>query len=173
MTLFEIGEDLLALDELIDSLGGDVSDPAVDAAITSWQESLANDQGRKLDGYCNLIKKLDAMAAIASAEAAEYSKRAASCTNRVKWLKSRMMNHMLRTGTTTLETATGRKIAIQGNGGKPPVDIVEDVDLTTIDQRFVRTKSEIDKEAIREAIANGESVPFARIGQLGTQLRIR
>jgi hypothetical protein len=170
-TLFQIGEDFQALDQLLDELGGDISDPTVESAIMQWQESLAADEAVKLDGYCNYVKQLDAFAATMTAEAAEYTKRAQQYTNRAKWLKARMLAYLQSQGRTKATTATGRTIAIQANGGKPPLVLADGLQVDDVPAVF--TQRSIDESAIREALENGESLPFARLGDRGIHLRIR
>jgi hypothetical protein len=174
-TLFEIGAELEALEQLLDDVGGEVTDPQVNAVITEWFETIAADEGRKLDHYCGLIKRLEMEAMTAKAEAEEYRKRAEVRENRVKWLKLRMIQHLAATNRTKVQSASGRVVAVQSNGGQVPVRINYDLlpDTDTLPPQFVEIKKTLNAVAIREALERGESLPFARLEDRGTHLRIR
>jgi hypothetical protein len=172
-TLFEIGSEMAALDALLDEVAGDVSDPAVDAAVTQWQAELAADEARKLDGYVNYLKQIEMEAAASRAEAEEYLARAKTREARAAFLKSRMVAHLFATGRTSAKTATGRTVAVQANGGKLPVLIDPGVDVDAVDPRFVATRREIDRDMVRESLEAGDVLPFARLGSKGSHLRVR
>lgn len=170
-TLFAISEDLLALDHLLEELGGDVSDPAVDAAITAWMTELGADESLKFDGYVNYIRQLEMEAAAAQAEANDYAERAQTRRNRVAWLKSRVKDHLEATGRKKAGTATGRTLAIQANGGMTPILWAETIDIEAVPENL--TKRVLDTEAVRFELEAGRELPIARLGKRGTHLRIR
>lgn len=169
-TLFEIGAELQALNDLLDDIGGDVSDPAVEDRVTQWFEELSRDEAVKLDHYCGLIKMLDGEVAVLKSEADEYAKRAKSRENRIANLKARMKLHLEATGRTRAVTATGRTVCVQKNGGKPPVEC-DPVPLDDLPPAFVRVTRAIDADAVRAAL--GQVLASARFGGFGTHLRIR
>jgi hypothetical protein len=172
-TLWDIGEDLLALERLVEECDGDISDPAVDAAITAWMDEMAKNQAVKCDGYVGLIRKWEMQKSAAVAEAEQYRKIASVRGNRIERLKVRLMEHMQATGQTKIETATGRTIGIQKNGGKVPLVVAPDVDPTQIDSRYQAVSIELDNEAVRKALEGGEKLAFASLGDRGVSLRIR
>ncbi len=169
--LFDIGEDLLAIDGLIDDLDGDISDPAVDAALGMWLNESETEEGVKLDGYAGYIRQLEHEADVAKAEAEEYRRRAQTRENRVAWLKARLIQHLQRTGRTKVATATGRTVAVQSNGGRRPVTFIELFDADSIPIEF--TKRVVDDEAIRAALEAGQELNFAHLGERGVHLRIK
>lgn len=75
-TLFDITDDLLALEELLSEVGGDVTDEQAEEAITEWFEELGEDRNSKLDGYVTLIAEFDARAEMRRREAARLQQRA-------------------------------------------------------------------------------------------------
>lgn len=173
MTLFQLGDDIRALDDLIEELGGDVSDPQVEAAWLAMAEQLTTDEAAKLDGYVNYIRTLEMEAVAAKAEAEQYAMKARTRENRVKWIKERLKQHLEATGRTKAETATKRAIAIQANGGKPPLILVDNLDPATLPDHLVIIRRTPDTDAIRAALEAGEPLPFASLGCRGTHLRIR
>ena len=48
-TLLDITDDLRALDDLIESVGGDITDPSVDTAINNWLDELNTNLSEKVD----------------------------------------------------------------------------------------------------------------------------
>jgi Siphovirus Gp157 len=91
----------------------------------------------------------------------------------VSRLKARLKDYLECTDRTKAVTSSGKMFAIQKNGGASPLVVAEDLDLSTLDQRFVRTVASLDTSAVRAAIAAGEDVPFASLGETGSHLRIR
>jgi hypothetical protein len=172
-TLFSIGEDLIALERIIEDADGDISDPKAAEAVESWFKELARDQGTKVDGYVNLIRKWEGQSAAAKAEAEQYRKRAQVRENRVESLKIRLKQHMEATGQQRIETPTGRTVAIQKNGGKTPMNIAADVDPKKVDPKYQVVTTVINAEAVYTALKAGESLPFAQLLPVGTHLRIR
>lgn len=173
VTLFSIGADLLALNDLCDELPGGEMSPEAEAAFDAWAAKLAEDEATKLDGYCGLIRSLEGEAAVARSEAEQYLARAAARENRVKWLKARMKLHLESTGRTKAVTATGRTVAIQANGGKVPVWIDPAVVPADLPAPFQRVRVEVDTEAIRANLESGHELSFARLEPRGTHLRVR
>lgn len=172
MTLFDIGADLLALNELCEELPGGEMTPEAEAAFDAWAKSLAADEGKKLDGYCGLIRTLEGEAAVAKSEAEEYAMRARTRENKVKWLKRRMMDYLAVTGRTKVQTATSRTIAVQANGGKLPLTMLE-ADVSKLPTAYQRVKVEPDTEGIRAVLEGGGELPFAKLEPRGSLLRIR
>mgnify|MGYP000054673967 CR=1 FL=1 len=67
-------------------------------------------------------------------------------------------------------------MALQKNGGKPPVVIepgTRPFDLPAEYVKLIPAKQEIDEDKIREALVNGVEVPHARLAEAGFHLRIR
>lgn len=169
-TLFDIGDDLVALEEFIASLDGDIT--AADEAVTAWLVSLGEEQAKKLDGYINLQKKLELEAAFARGIADEYAKRAKSKEVTIARLDQRLITHMIATNQKKIETASGRILAIQANGGKVPL-IMHDVNPDDLPPTFQKVTYAVNTDAVRRALESGETLPFASLGEKGSHLRIR
>jgi hypothetical protein len=173
MTLFELTSDLRALDELLEERDGDITDPEVERAVTNWFAELSSNEGAKLDCYVGYIRTLEMEASAARAEAEQYEAKAKTREKRVAWLKDRVKLHLEQTHRAKVETATKRVIAIQPNGGMAPLLMADPLDPAALPDEYVRVKREPDREAIRRALADGAVLPFARLGEKGTHLRIR
>lgn len=171
MTLFEIGDEFAQIHALLAETGGELT-PDIEVRVTEWLETLADEEGRKLDGYAAYIKLLDMEAVAAKAEAEQWAKRAQVRTNAAKRLKDRLRDHLTDTGRTKATSAKGVVITVQANGGKPPLE-VDTVDPATLPDQLCRTVRSVDTEAVRAALDAGEVLPFARLGDRGTHLRIR
>jgi hypothetical protein len=171
-TLFEIEEELLQIDELLDELNGDISDPAIEKFVMEWLAKVKGQEAAKLDGYVNLIRKWEMLEAAAKEEAERYTKLAKSYESRVDAFKDRMKRHFELTKVNRIITASGRTLAIQNNGGKVPVEL-QVVDPAALEKRFQRVQVTVNAEAVRAALEAGEQLGFAKLGERGTHLRIR
>lgn len=172
-TLFEIGEDLEALERLIEEAQGDISDPAAAEAVEAWFKEIADNQGGKIDNYCSLIRKWEGQAVAAKAEAEQYAKAAQVRANRVRALKDRLKLYMEVTHQVKIETPTGRTVAIQKNGGVAPMEVKPDLNPLTIPEKYQLKTISMNGPAVRAALEAGETLDFARLNERGTSLRIR
>lgn len=194
MTLWEIGDDLEALHDLLAEVGGDVSEEEAEAAIDAWLSEVAGAEAAKLDRYGALIRTIEARAEIQESEAKRLTERANANRNHVKRLKDRLLAHMDRTGRKKIE---GNLYAFTAanNGGATPVQIDEGVDPMQVEPRFRVAKLtlacptdetlealesqcrklevEIDRAAVREALDAGEALPWAQYGERGRHVRMR
>lgn len=171
-TLFTISDDLLALDSLLDDVGGDVSDPQVEAAVSAWFLELQYDEGRKLDGWIGYIKTIEMEAAKAREVAAEFAAKAKSRESRAEWMRERIKHHIEHTGRTKVTTAGGYVLAVQANGGKPPL-VIDATSPADVPDVYCVTSRQIDRDKVREALERGDAVSFARLLVKGTHLRIK
>lgn len=171
-TLFDIGNDLLAIDNLLDETGGELTNPDAEAAITAWFAELAQAESTKLTGYVGYIRQLDMEAEAARQFANHFAAKAQSRENRVKWLKGKMKDYLEYTGRKKAVTSDGQTVAVQKNGGKQPIEH-DPIDVNQLPDRFVKVVKQSDNDAIRNALESGETLDFARLMPVGTHLRIR
>lgn len=164
-TLFEIGDDLRAILNLIQD------DGEIDDALAEWMERLQEQEAEKLDAYVGLIRILEGEEAVAKAEAEQYALKAKARTNKVKQLKDRIKEHLIATNRDKATTATGRVLKIQANGGAVGVEI-DPIPIKDVPFEFVKVIREIDRDAVREALTKGEELTFARLLKKGNHLRI-
>jgi hypothetical protein len=175
--LFEIGDDLVALESLLYEVGGDISDDDAAAAVDEWLTENHAALEAKLDGYGYLVKKFEEKAAFARAEAKRLSERAQARENAAKRMKERLKVFMEIHGQKKLETPR-YDFAVQANGGKAPVEVTVPVEDLPPWAQVVTVVP--NTEAIREAFTmfddpdRVEAVQrIARLGERGTHLRIR
>lgn len=171
-TLYDISSDLMALRELLDESGGELT-PETEPIFDQFFAELTAAQGEKLDGYIGLIRQFEMESATAKAESEQWGKKAQAKWQAVARLKDRLKMFLELTGQQKVQTERGRTVAIQANGGNVPVRLAFVIDLDTVPDRFKKVKVEIDTDAVREALQAGEVLDFASLGERGTHLRIR
>jgi hypothetical protein len=166
-TLLEISGDLLALSDLLEESGGEVT-PETEAAIDAWFADLGEQRDAKIDNYAALVRELTLRAAARK----EEQERLALCVrvdeNTVKRLKERLKLFMELQGLRKLETARYR-VSVQANGGRPPLEIP---DATAVPVEYQRVVISADVDAIHAALKQGVEVPGVRQLARGSHLRI-
>ncbi len=137
----------------------------------AFLEGLRTEAGLKADGYAKAIRQVDARAEMRREEARRIADMAAADERRADSIRRFLVQCMGRAGMTKLEGAVFT-IAVQQNGGKQPVEVIEGVELP---DRFVKVTKSADREALRAALLAGdtEASQYAALGQRGVSLRIR
>lgn len=173
-TLFQISNDLLALEAILAEVGGEITDDDAGAALEKFFDELGAERDAKIDNYCALIRELEARAEAREAEAKRLTALAGSDANNAKRLKNRLKAFFEIQEISKLDTARFR-VAVQKNGGALPLVIPAewDDDPAAAPEAFQRRTIVLDREAIREAIRNDEETHGASLGERGTHLRIR
>ena len=174
-TLFEIGEDVIALDALLGEIGGDVTVEEVEKALDQWFAECENNLHRKLDAYGNLIAELEGRAAIRK----QHADRLYALVNRDSKNAERLRNRLYQfltfmgyVGKKKIETGY-YSLGTQKNGGRPPLEV--DLEPRALPSAYQRLSVSIaaDSEYIRQRLAAGAELTWARIKEAGTHLRIR
>jgi hypothetical protein len=173
-TLFEIGDDLTALAELFEDLGGEVTEDEAGQALEAWFDQLGEERDRKIDGYCALIREFEERSDARELEAKRLMALAGTDANNAKRLKARLKAFFEAQGIKKLETPRF-KVGIQANGGALPLIVPAgwESDPASAPEAFQRRIIELDKDAVREAIRNEEETHGASLGERGTHLRIK
>jgi hypothetical protein len=78
---------------------------------------------------------------------------------------------MIRMNKTKIETSKFR-LSVVNNGGKIPL-IIDDESKMPEQFKIVEFKESTDRDAIREALENGEVIEGARLGVRGNRIDIR
>ncbi|GAC1456859.1 MAG: hypothetical protein NVS2B14_00110 [Chamaesiphon sp.] len=171
-TLLNLTEQLQNLDTLLDTIEGDIP-PELQQAVDGLlgEKELTEDAiAQKLDNYCALIQNRLSWAEQRKREAERLAKLAESDFKTVEFLKSRLKLHLEQTGKT--KTRTERfNISVCKNGGKQPLRF-DDIKPEDLPEEFQRVSIEPDREAIRQALESGSSLPFAYLGERETHIRI-
>lgn len=174
-TLFGIGADMMALDEMLSQIEGDLSDPATAQAIDEWIAENSENLEVKVDGYCALMQEYKARSDARKAEAKRLLELAKADENRAERLKERLKFFFESQGMTKLDTPR-YSLTLAKNGGKTPLILDEDADWEAIGKLYpecVVTHVEPSKDHIRAALEAGDRIPCAMLGERGTSLRIR
>lgn len=166
-TLLEITDNMVALDDLIQECGGDMEDPQVENAISTWISEMQDDLDNKVDNYAAFITELKARSATRKAEADRLSNRARTDSNTASFLANRLKIALTELGIKKLETDRYR-VSVAGNGGKKPLDIHGEVPVD-----YTKTVVETDKAKIREALEGGKELDFAILQDRGNRLSIK
>ena len=146
MRLHEIVEQYQEVEaELINS-GGEITEE-VQALLDSIDDNLES----KTANYIRIIKNFEHMAQGLKEEVARLQARRKVHENAAERLKGALLYALKATGQRSIETSLGRVTAMRASTPK----YVLNVDLEDLPEEFVRTKSEVDMAAIREAIKDG------------------
>lgn len=164
MNLYEITNNLLALQELLES---DELDPDV---LADTMEAVEGEYEIKLEGYCRVIKNLESTVTAVKNEVDRLNAKRKSLERNIDSLKSRMFDSMKTTGNTKIKGELFT-VSIQKNGGKAP--IIVDVDTAELPDNLVRITESPDIDAIRRYIDTVGETPYAHVGERGESLRIK
>jgi hypothetical protein len=173
-TLFQIGDEIRALHDLLTECEGELPDAEAEAAIDGWLAETEGDLFKKVDGYCGLIRELEARSEAREIEAKRLMALAGADGNQAKRLKDRLKAFFEISGIKKLETPRFR-VSVQANGGQLPLIIPDDWDddAASAPEAFQRRVIVLDTVAIRTAICNGEETHGACLGERGNHLRIK
>jgi hypothetical protein len=171
-SLFAISDDLLALDNILDDLGGDVSDEQVESIIAEWFENLGEERDRKLDNYAAFIRELEARAEARKVEAHRLAALVTIDTNRILALKRRLKWFFEYHNLPPIQTARFR-LSLAGNGGKLPLLLDPDLTADSLPEEFRKVSVTPDPDKIRAALESGAQLDFARLGERGKSIRIK
>lgn len=173
-TLYELADGAERIIEMMDRTDGNEAMMTAEdiAANEAFLDGLRTEADGKADGYARTIREFEARAKARREEARAMAELAASSERSAESLKRFVMFCMDRLGTKQLGD-TGLRLCVQANGGKQPVDVFVEVDK--IPERFIRTKAEADKDAIRDALLSGdaEAAKIAALQPRGFSLRIK
>ncbi len=166
-TLYELTDDLLALEADFLEKGGELSDEELDVYLR-----LQEDLEAKLDRTAAFVRELEARAKMRKEEAARLSTLARSDEALAFRLKERMMAAMQALGKEKVETPRFR-LSVRTAGGKQAV--VLKVAPEELPLRFQRQRIEADLDALRAALEAGdqEALEVAELAARKRYLSIR
>ena len=172
-TLFEIGKDMEALDDLLFEAGGDLDKPEVAEALGKWFDEVNENFKGKVDNYAALIRTLECRAAARQSEIDRLAKRVKADTNAAKGLKERLMWVMKNLDLKRVETERFR-VTVAGNGGAQAVGWGNVTHTPVRFQKLIPAYTTLDHEAVRIALEAGEDLKeFAHLQPRGTHLNIK
>ncbi len=191
--LNEITLEIAKFHEVLNGWGGDVQLAAQEMGMTEEQfiaayDALAFEDAAKIDAYIYQIEQSRAKEAAAQAMVDQWKERLKTWEAQVKdqqktqeFMKARLKVNMQAKGETRIETGEGRIISIQKNGGKPPL-VIDEEKLSSIPDSEMREleamgvfvfQPMLEKSHLFDLLRAGTQFEWARIGEVGTHIRIK
>lgn len=135
-------------------------------------EAIEGEFDDKIESYCKVLKNIEGEAAAIAEEVKRLTAKKKAIENNVDRMKKVMFDAMK---VMNKETAGGAvlKAKIQKNGGKLPLMIAEGTKPESLPFEFQKITYEVDNDAVREALDNGQELDFAKYGERGESLRIK
>lgn len=130
-------------------------------------ESIEGEIEDKADSYAKIIKEFEALRDARKSEAKRLTESASVLDNRIKFLKGNLFNVMKETGKTKFNTELF-SFNICKKRGKQALTIDGEVP-----EEFTKVIIENDTDKIRQALEDGENLPFAHLEPRGESLIIR
>ena len=172
--LYEISDKLEELNNLIDKIDG-VDIPAEIAEIynniLAEAEQTKNDFADKIDGILCLIQSRKKWLRISKEEAERLQKLIKKDENTIKFLTDYLLRHLEAQEVTKLRT-NKFNLTVANNGGKLPIWIESKVNPKDLPKKYQSIIVEINKNAVRFALEQGEDLEFAGFSERGKHLRI-
>lgn len=161
MRLYDMTEQYLDLLEMAQD-GGEGVDYA--AMLDGMEGAI----GEKLEGYCKVIKTMEAEAEALKAEALRLSQRKTSLDNQVTRMKEAMKTGMMRVG---MDKHKGILFSVSIT---KPRDRVEVTNIQAVPSEYIKqAEPSVDKKAVMDAIKAGATVHGVSIVQGESGLMIR
>lgn len=162
-TLYELTGQMIDLMEMLE-------DPELDEkALLDTLEGLEGEYNDKVEGWCKVIKSLEAEQKALKEESKRLSNRAAAIENNLSRMKNFVMDSLRATG--RQEAGNVLKARIQRNGGQLP--IIYSSEAKDVPNVYRKTTYSFDTDMIRAVLDSGESLDFAKYGERGESLRIK
>jgi hypothetical protein len=173
-TLFQIGDDVKTLHDLLTECGGELTDEQAETAIDQWLAETNEALESKVNNYVWLIKEFEGRSEARELAGKHLMASAGADANQAKRLKDRLKYFLEMYGLQKLQTEHF-KVSIQANGGSVALIVPPEWerDPAAAPEAFHKVEIKLDTTAIREAIRNDEETHGAHLGERGTQLRIR
>jgi len=165
-SLYEITEDMQQLMEWM-------NDPEADQqAIADTLEAMQYELEDKAEGYCKVIRQIEADAKAYNDAAQEFLRKKTVCESSVKRLKDALKAAMVATGYDKTGMDAGLfKLKVQGNGGQKPLVIDGNVP-----EQFIKMVPQNDNEAIRkflDSLDKNDRCDWCHYEERGTHLSIK
>ena len=162
MNLYELTDELIQLQDMM-------SEECEEQVLLDTIEAVEGEFDAKIEGYCKVIKNLEADAKALKEEAKRLSARQKSIENNISRMKNAMTEALRQTG--KKEAGGLLKAKIQKNGGMLPLIVTEPSE--SLPDAFRKVSYEADNDAIRKALDEGQELRFASYGERGESLRIK
>ena len=141
--------------------------------ISDTLEGLEGELEIKAEGYCKVIRQLEADMEAFETEKMHYEARAIACKKSIERMKNSLKYAMDITDKKSIDAGLFT-LKVQANGGKQKLTL--DVEPEALPVAYQKVKVEADTEAIRGALQKlkaGQTVPWAHLEERGTHLVIK
>lgn len=169
MTLYDLAGEILDIQHALEQEDQKLQQ----AAIETYLRDNAGTLEQKIDGYCALIRNLEALADARGLEAKRMQELARSDAAKAARMKDTLL-WFLKDIVNVQKLDTERfRVSVAANGGKAPLVVPDDPSAWPegyIRERVIR---EIDLQALRDALERGEIVEGCTLADRGYHLRIR
>jgi hypothetical protein len=162
-TLYQLVDEMLELDRILDEAGGETTDE-----LDAWRETHAKNMAQKIDNIVQYEKVLKADIMILDQEEKHLYARRRSMENKVQHLKNLLRWAMESMGTTRLRGTYG-SATLQNAGGAQA--LILDVEEDQLPSKFQRVVYEPALGSIRDALAAGDA-EAAAVAHLEERKRI-
>lgn len=152
-SLYEIGDDLSALEEMLTDLDGEIPEDEIGVAIEEWFDALGEERNQKIRAYCALIQMMGFNADACDEEARRLTKLKRANENGAKRLKDRLKQFFEAHNIQKLDLGIF-KPRIQVNGSAPLI-VPQGwaTEPASAPEAFHKMTVELNTPAIREALA--------------------
>lgn len=147
------------------------TDDADDSDLDKLENALQSIEGELNDKVYNIIGLLQDLKSLSNSIADEYKRLAAkkkSLDSKIERIKGYSLSYLQCMGKSKVVTSRGT-MSVVNVGGKLPL-VIDDESLIPNDFKFI--VSQVDKDALRQAIESGEQVNGAHIATRPKCLRI-
>jgi hypothetical protein len=170
ISLYEIGQQFAALEELIDAQQGVMTESEADV-VERWFAELEGTLEDKLRNCIAWARDHEAFADAAAGEAKRLLDLARVRRNRVERLKQMILDLFAQQGIKKIDTQLGPVRRVK-NGGKAPILGLETIDVAALPEDCKRVVVEPVKDAIRARIEAGEKIGDVRIGERAERVEL-
>lgn len=154
LSLYGISEELRALDDMLDSTGGEINE--------EWeqkQQLLVDLLTKKVDGCVGYIQKLEDLCALAREQKKRLDSFINSKENRIENFKLYVKRCMDMTGRTEFEGVLCKIDTVQGRESMQ----IDEAAIDNLPIEFIETKSFPKKDALKSALRSGQTFQGVRI----------
>lgn len=168
-SLYMLQNDVLTLNAALEAHEGNLDDCP---GLREMFDRVAEEQPAKLDALIEYVREKRMRATGARAERDQWAEKERRENAAADAVERRMLAYLTGTGQLNAETASGRVVSVVKNGGALPVVLADSIDPAALEARFVRYKASVNVSAVAEALAAGEVLPFAKLGERGVRLKV-
>lgn len=168
--LYEIGDDLAAIERILIERGGEIPEGEEGQAMLEWLKRTDIELSAKFDQYVGLIKEFEARAKSRDEEAKRMKLLADLDDRASERLKARLKDFMEEKKLTRVDGSRFRVTLCQNSVGALRL---ERDDPQAYPAQFRKVSISIDGSKIRAALGRGETVEYASLDKPGTHVRIK